>query len=81
MIDVEHKLSMVRQCKLLQIDRSGYYYQPRLNTRKDIIKKRLIEVHNTYPCFGYIKAHRQLRQEGYNLCKNTVLVAWHIEEN
>ena len=72
MIDVEHKLSMVRQCKLLQIDRSGYYYQPRLNTRKDIIKKRLIEVHNTYPCFGYIKAHRQLRQEGYHVCENTV---------
>ena len=46
MIDVEHKLSMVRQCKLLQIDRSGYYYQPRLNTRKDRIKKRLID--NTF---------------------------------
>ena len=25
MVDVEHKLSMVRQCKLLQINRSGYY--------------------------------------------------------
>ena len=72
MVDVEHKLSMVRQCKLLQINRSGYYYQPRSNPSKDIIKKRLVEVHNKYSCFGYIKAHRQLQQEGYNVCENTV---------
>ncbi|WP_143099998.1 hypothetical protein [Francisella sp. TX07-6608] len=42
--------------------RSSLYYQPITNEYKEKIKSRLIEIHQDIPCYGYIKAQKQLNE-------------------
>jgi len=44
MIEKDHKeLSIVRQCELLSINRSSYYYQPVPENEEDLKLMRLID--------------------------------------
>lgn len=72
LIDPEHKLSISRQCKLLKTSRTSLYYTPIVNSNKDKIKAKLVEIHEEISCYGYLKAHQQLLEDGYNVCANTV---------
>lgn len=72
MIDSEHKLSILKQTKLLQVARSSLYYKPVVNMKKQAIKDRIIKIHGQIPCYGYIKAHKQLLEDGYRVSENTV---------
>ncbi len=73
MIDSEHKLSIAKQSLLLDVPRSSLYYQPITKEYKEKIKSRLVEIHQEIPCYGYIKAQKQLNEEGYSICENTVM--------
>ncbi|OIN85033.1 integrase core domain protein [Francisella sp. TX07-6608] len=58
---------------MLDVPRSSLYYQPITNEYKEKIKSRLIEIHQDIPCYGYIKAQKQLNEEAYIICENTVI--------
>jgi putative transposase len=73
MIDSEHKLSIAKQSLLLDVPRCSLYYQPITKEYKEKIKSRLVEIHQEIPCYGYIKAQKQLNEEGYSICENTVM--------
>jgi putative transposase len=73
MIDSEHSLPISKQSLLLDIPRSSLYYKPVKNETKDKLKVRIQEIHDEIPCYGYIKAQKQLAEEGYSICENTVM--------
>ena len=69
---LEQNISMDKQCKMLDVNRQGLYYNPVVNTVKETIKTRIVELHSEIPFYGYIKVQKQLEEEGYSVCENTV---------
>ena len=67
MIDPEHaQLSVVRQCELVAISRSGFYYQPAGETPLNLALMRLIDRQFLEtPWYGSRQMARHLRREGY----------------
>ncbi|WP_369177013.1 IS3 family transposase [Candidatus Thiodubiliella endoseptemdiera] len=65
-------LSINQQCQLLSINRSGLYYTPRTNVRKDKIKSHITKVFEQIPIYGEKKVHQQLLEDGYKVSLNTV---------
>ncbi|ASG67544.1 IS3 family transposase [Francisella halioticida] len=72
MIDPKHKLSVVKQSCLLEVSRADLYYKPVVNEHKEEVKAKLIQIHEEIPCYGYIKAHKQLIEDEFSICENTV---------
>lgn len=54
MIEADHpELSVRRQCELLELERSTYYYQPRCETRENLAWMRAIDqLYLKYPFYG-----------------------------
>ena len=67
MIEPGHpNLSVVRQCELVSISRSGFYYQPTGETALNLMLMRLIdEQFLLTPWYGSRQMARHLRREGY----------------
>jgi len=67
MIDSDHgSLSVARQCQLVGISRSGFYYKPSGETELNLMLMRLIdEQHMLTPYYGARQMARHLRREGY----------------
>lgn len=74
MIDGDHKvLSIVRQCELVSISRSGYYYQPAGETELNLRLMRLIdEQHLKTPFYGARQNARHLRRQGYTVSRKRI---------
>ena len=67
MIESNNKvLSIARQCELISISRSGFYYQPTGETELNLTLMRLIdEQHMKTPFYGARQMARHLRRQGY----------------
>ena len=64
---------MARQCALLGLSRSGFYYQPAGQSDLNRLLMRLIdEQYTKTPFFGYRKITAGLRQQGYSVNKKRV---------
>jgi putative transposase len=74
MIDPEHpRLSVVRQCELVSISRSGFYYRPAGETPLNLTLMRLIdEQFLETPWYGSRQMARHLRREGYTVGRKRV---------
>jgi putative transposase len=74
MIDSEHpSLSIARQCQLVSISRSGFYYQPSGESEFNLTLMRLIdEQHMRAPYYGARQMVRHLRREGYVVSRKRV---------
>ena len=72
MIDAKHILPINKQAELLSIARSTIYYKPVENAYKKSVLEQLKKIHDEIPCYGYIKAHKQLLEDGYSISENTV---------
>lgn len=57
-------LTILRQCQLLDISRSAFYYHPVLDTDEHEIEvlKKIMEVLNRIPFFGYRKIWREIKK-------------------
>ena len=65
MIDRTHKLSVVRQCEILELARSTAYYAPKPNSGEDLaLMRRIDELHLEYPFAGSRMLRDLLRNEG-----------------
>lgn len=74
LIESKHKhLSIVKQCKMLNISRSNLYYKPTVNENKEQIKKHIVRIHSEIPCYGYLKVHQQLLEDGFSVSANSVM--------
>jgi putative transposase len=74
MIDPDHpELSVVRQCELVSISRSGFYYQPTGETPLNLALMRLIDQQFLEtPWYGSRQMTRHLRREGYTVGRKRV---------
>src|ERR1700727_1351395 len=74
MIEPEHpRLSVVRQCELVSISRSGFYYRPAGETLLNLTLMRLIdEQFLETPWYGSRQMARHLRREGYMVGRKRV---------
>ena len=69
----KHKIiSVVKQCKLLDYNRSNLFYVPMVNLVKQSIKDAIVNIFEDIPCYGYMKVHQELLERGHILCINTV---------
>jgi putative transposase len=67
------RLSVVRQCELVSISRSGFYYQPASETPLNLMLMRLIdEQFLQTPWYGSRQMARHLRREGYGVGRKRV---------
>ena len=72
-VEVQAKnISLSKQCKLLNISRSHFYYKPVENQKKKEIKEHIEKVYEEIPIYGEKKVHRQLLEDGFNVSLNTV---------
>ena len=68
MIDAENGLSVRTQCELVQVQRSGYYYQSKKQCGEDgKIMNEIYEIWLARPYYGYRRITRQLREEGHKV--------------
>ena len=73
MIDRTHKLPVSRQCQLLEIGRSSYYYQAVPVSQADVDLMRLIdEIHLKYPFYGSRKVRDELKDRGFKVGRGHV---------
>jgi putative transposase len=65
MIDRGDKLTVKRQCELLDLNRTGVYYTPRPVSEKDLqLMRRIDELHLQHPFYGARRLAKQLEREG-----------------
>ena len=65
MIDHNHELPVVWQCRLLELSRSTAYYRPRTVSEENLaLMRRMDELHMDWPSFGSRGLLKLLWQEG-----------------
>ncbi len=69
LIEPDYKaISIFRQCKLLDIHRSGYYYQPATESTTNLdIMRKLDEQYTETPFYGVLRMHQHIRSLGYDV--------------
>jgi len=68
MIDQGAKLSVTRQCELLELNRTGVYYTPRPIREADLrLMRRIDELHLEHPFYGARRLAKQLGREGFDV--------------
>jgi len=68
MIDQGAKLSVTRQCELLDLNRSGVYYTPRPMPDQDLrLMRRIDELHLEHPFYGARRLTKQLERDGFDV--------------
>jgi putative transposase len=74
MIEPEHpRLSVARQCQLLELPRSTYYHRPQPEADENLRLMRVIdETYLAYPFFGSRQTTRWLRRQGYRVNRKRV---------
>jgi len=74
MIEPDHpELSIVRQCELVSISRSGFYYQPAGETPLNLELMRLIDRQFLEtPWYGSRQMARHLRRAGYSVGRKRI---------
>jgi putative transposase len=73
LIDRGAKISIVRQCELLDLCRSRLYYRPRLVPEVDLrLMRRIDELHLAHPFLGARKLAELLRREGFEVGRRHV---------
>ncbi len=66
-------LSLSRQCRLLRISRSSFYYAPKGESPKTLaLMRRIDELFLKYPFYGSRQMARQLRREGVRVGRHRV---------
>jgi putative transposase len=74
LIDVDHpQLSISRQCELLGLNRSSYYYEPAVETRENLALMRVIDQQYTdHPDFGSRRMTIWLGERGHEVNRKRV---------
>jgi len=65
-------LSLSKQCDLLNLNRSSFYYAAKVNKKKHDIKQKIEQVFEKTPIYGAKKVHQQLLENGVSVCLNSV---------
>jgi len=67
LIEPNHKIPIIRQCELLGVNRSGYYYKPKPENLENLkLMSRIDEIYTRHPYYGYLRMTAQLNRERDN---------------
>lgn len=58
-------MTIARQCALLDLERSTFYYKTRLSQESTEVMNAIADIHKDYPFYGYRKIEVLLEQEGF----------------
>jgi putative transposase len=73
MIDREHRLSLSRQSKILELSRSSLYYKTvPVNPRTLELMQHIDKIHLKYPFYGSRSIRDELREQGYKIGRGHV---------
>ncbi len=74
LVEPDHsRLSIVRQCKLLTVNRSSYYYQPTGETPFNLeLMRQIDKQHLETPWYGARQLARHFRREGYCVSRKRI---------
>jgi putative transposase len=73
MIDKGDKLSVTRQCALLDLNRSGLYYKPVPQSAKELeLLRQIDEIHLAFPFYGSRKIRDELWAKGHDVGRDKV---------
>lgn len=73
MIDRKEVLPVTRQCELLNLSRSGIYYNPVSSSTKETeLMRQIDEIHLAYPFYGSRKIRDELLYKGYEAGRDRV---------
>ncbi|HOQ43417.1 MAG TPA: IS3 family transposase, partial [Smithellaceae bacterium] len=73
MIDKKDVLPVTRQCKILELSRSGIYYTPVPLSAMDIeLMRQIDEIHLSHPFYGSRKIRNDLWVKGYNIGRDRI---------
>ena len=74
MVNVEHlKLSIRSQCRLLMLNRSSYYCQPKGESTENLaIMKKIGKIYLSHPYFGSRCMTYVLKEEGHQVSRHRV---------
>ena len=73
MITPEHPMPVTRQCNLLELSRSTFYYRRKPLRERDLEMMRIIdEIHLAYPFYGSRRIMHELRGCGYDVGRGHV---------
>ena len=73
MIDKKDKLSVSRQCEILELSRSGFYYTPVPVSAENMeLMRQIDEIHLVYPFYGSRKIRDELFDKGYDIGRDRV---------
>ena len=73
MIDKKDSLPVTRQCEILELSRSGIYYNPVPISARDMeIMRQIDKIHLLYPFYGSRKIRNELLGQGYNIGRDRV---------
>lgn len=68
------ELSIRKQCELMGISRSGFYYEPVTETEQNLaLMRRLDELHLDYPVYGSRRLVAMLQREGWAINRKRVV--------
>ena len=67
MITPEHPLPITRQCRLLDLARSSFYYRPKPLSARDLELMGAIDESTQYPFYGSRRIMHELRGRGYRV--------------
>jgi len=73
MIEPEAEPSIRRQCQLLSISRSGWYYEPSATSQEELdLMRRIDALHLQYPFYGSRKVSQELSKGGARVNRKRV---------
>ena len=73
MVNPEHPVSITRQCQLLSLNRSMFYYQPRSVSTEDLeLMRRIDEMHLKRPFYGSRRIRDWFQEEGHEINRKKV---------
>lgn len=68
------ELSIRRQCELMEISRSGFYYEPVAETEQNLrLMRQLDELHLQHPCYGSRRLMVMLERDGWVVNRKRVV--------
>jgi len=79
MIDTEHKLSLNKQLKLLDISKTAHYYEPvqKFSTNEDIkLLNTIDKIHTKFPYYGTRRVSKLLQRVGFSVGRKLVRTAF-----
>lgn len=79
MIDRAHPIPITKQCGILEVSRSSFYYQPVPFPEGELaLMRRIDEIHLKLPFYGSRRIRDQLQREGYKVNRKKVRRLMHL---